>query len=758
MPAPSIVNRRPDEGDVDVSADAPFRFGVRDVDTRADLSTVYAAATYARAVYSPEALPEEDDTLDAAGAEIAFGVFDDATGTADPGDPCDRSIEEVDLVPVYRIANTTGGLQEGFLFVTLPVQDPVGPYSARVRVDPASVTAAATYAYVDPTTYPDFVGVVIGLVYWPESTAVFILLRDDGGTRRVTAVGPATDGTGTRAELGSIDYDWTAETTYSIFLDPGSYRSGLVLVTGADGEETTVAAFDLDALDTLMPSARFGDLLAEDAPSGVTCVVGLDATVADDYIDVYSLQVANYGRVLVTGGSQTGSSSVDVRSSASIPVTGSDGAEEWTSSGEFEEEATSTALRITAAAGPAVRVRDEPDLSGKEWMLVGKFTARNATHPGVYTTGMGFQVEDGSSRFRLLLLDSFAENTLGIEDTTLEEDETLTGYALPADAVDWEEDVSFVFSGSALHGALRLYLGTEDASPAVDTPYDSAGHAASTETAVSFGFVDSGDFAGDFYLVDLRVFTNCTFYEGYEGTAPEAQAGWARASSGGSRAVGVDTMDVDCTEPGTYDIYWIEDTTLADTSGAVVVFKAQVTGWTDAAGAVNPPRSEFGPIAAVSTELGVASAQLRFVVAEDGTAYAFLSNEESDYADVLAQNADGLAISTEIDISSAHAFMLEVCPRQYVRLYVDGSTTPAIEVAWPSSGALRANPTYMPATAAVAFGSLGEDTGVACTFHYARASVGRGYDISATLDVDEDDLQDRVYGSTADLFVDVQDS
>jgi hypothetical protein len=190
-------------------------------------------------------------------------------------------------------------------------------------------------------------------------------------------------------------------------------------------------------------------------------------------------------------------------------------------------------------------------------------------------------------------------------------------------------------------------------------------------------------------------------------------------------------------------------------TGAAVIFKAKVAAWTDAAGAASPPRSEFGPIAAVRTS--TVAAQVRFVSGDDGVAYVFLSNEESDYLDVLAQNTVGAAISAEVDLSVAHVYLLDVRPFQYVRLYLDYSTTPAIDVSWPAAGALRTLPTNMPSGAVIAVGSMDESAGVSCEISFARGSIGRGYDFKITTDVTEDELQDHVYGSVADLVIDVQD-
>jgi hypothetical protein len=754
MTTPIISNRRPDEGDVDVSIDTPFRFGVRDLETRADLTTVYCSVTYARAVYLPAELPALDEALLAAGASLYFGVFDDAAGAVNPGDPCDQSIEEVGSDSVYRIEKSSADFsaQEGMLYITLPAQNLPGPYTLKVHLDLAAVTpATATY-----TTHTDFVGVVVGLVYWPENTGIFLLFRDDG-TKRISVVGPATDGVGARIVETEAVYDWAVPAVYSIYLDPTVFRRrALVCATDADGVETVLAEIDLDELNEFLPSVRMGNLYAENSPEGVTAVMGLDSVNQGDYLDIYGASFANYGKVLLVGGNQTASSLVETLPTELIEVIGAEGASEWASSGSFEEESTATALHIAASTGPAAKTREEVDITATSWLLVGTFTARNAVHAGSYSTGMGFLVEDGTRQVKLTLLDNFTRTTVGIEDGTLDEDDSFTGYALPVDDVDWGKDVFFTLLGSLTGGrdAIRLFIGTEDVVPAASVVYQATDYVATTESRVSFGFIDTGSFSGDFYLVGLWMIPYGFFYEGSEAAYPDAQ-GWTRTASTGSRTLGTSSMEVDCTAAGAYDIYSVEDLTYDVTSGASAFIKIKVLGWTDAVGAADPLRSEFGPVLVLRT--GVTGAGLRFVVNDDGTAYVFLSNEESDYANVLAQNAAGVAISAEIDLSVEHVFLLDVKPLQYVRLYIDYATTPAIEEGWPASTLLRSLPSNMPEDAVIAFGSLDESAGVACEISFLRGGIGRGYDIKATLSVSEAEMQASVYGSTADVYIDAQD-
>ena len=207
---------------------------------------------------------------------------------------------------------------------------------------------------------------------------------------------------------------------------------------------------------------------------------------------------------------------------------------------------------------------------------------------------------------------------------------------------------------------------------------------------------------------------------------------------------------------GDFDAYYLEDPDYDDESGAALVLKTAVSAWVDETGAISPPRKEIGPIVYLqSTTVGV---RLSFIETEDGTRYAFFSQELSDIGEVLSQSPDGKLLSYQIDFGEAHVYIVDLKPLKYIRLYVDYERIPVIDIPWESKGlALRARPASVPATAVIAFGSLGGAAGVSSTTSFARASTGTGYDIIAQMDFSEEQLQDHVYGSEAEVLVDFED-
>lgn len=753
MAAPVITNRRPNEGDTDVSVSTPFRFGLRDLDTRVDLPTVYCAATYARAVFTPDAdLPREDAVLEAAGVAVNLTTFNDSElGTSDPKNPCDESLETVGPDTVYRIekGGVDGMFQEGILTLRAAAETRSQPCSFHARIDLPFVTPDAGYAYVP---FADFVGVLIGLVYWPENTGVFLFFRDDG-TKRISVTGPATDEAGSRTVAASVVYDWSVPTTYSIHFDPTEHsRSAAVFATDSTGTETLLAEIDLNTIEEFDPSVRVGAVNPTRRPDDeIMALVGIDATDQGNYIDVYGLELANFGRVLLARGRQTAASSADV-----IPVGLSEipgDVDEWSQDTDLVVTVAEDVV-LTADVGATALYRDEPELAQGEWMVIGRLRAEGGTHDGVYYTGVGVQVEDGAKQYRLSFLDDFDTVTVGVDNTLAADDAVLTGYWLPATDVDWTADVDFLLLGSTSRDILRLYLAGETTAPAVDKTYSSAGYPSTTAERVSVGFLSAGPEPGTVTLGYLWFFPHCTFYEAVDASYPDAQ-GWTRTSSGGTRALAAGLLEVDCAAVGAYDVYYLTDATYDPTSGAALLLHVEVLDWVDADGAVSPPRSEIGPIASIRVD--DTSVQLRLVSVE-GRTYAYLSSSSSDWLRVVSQDLVGSALSTEVDTTLPHVFLLDVRPGHHVRVFVDFDETPAIDIDWVNAAdVLRALPAEVPAGAVVAWGSLDANAGVSVKVSYARASVGRGYDFRVNLRVTEDELQEHVYGSVSQLFIDVTD-
>src|SRR3990172_5468384 len=282
MPAPTIVNRKPDVGESDVGAEQALALGLRDQDTRVDLASVYMAVLYSRANYQPDVLPIEDVELKAEAA-VSFSHFNDAAGASAPNDPADQTIETVGLEQVYRVEHTvTASQQEGILYVTRDVQEN-RPVAVVVRLA-APVTSTASFEYV---IYPDFTGAMVGLIYWPRRTGVFVFLRDDAFS-----------------EFSTTDFN------------------------------------------PFLSQVKIACILAGAASQRATLVAGTDARTMGDYVDVYGAVLHTFGKALVDAGNPTGQAEVSVAATESIFLDGTADADEWVLEGDAEVSNQGNTLRL----------------------------------------------------------------------------------------------------------------------------------------------------------------------------------------------------------------------------------------------------------------------------------------------------------------------------------------------------------------------------------------------------------------------------
>lgn len=743
-----------------MAAEDAVRVGLRDIDTSVNFSSVYLAVLYARAVYEPADLPTEDAVLLDVDddIEVVFTGFND-TGTGSlPGDPADQSIALVVGETVYRVTRPDDDDHEGFLYIT-DVVSGSRPFGAEVQLTIDTVIPGGGYGSFPYVPWTDFTGVMIGFVYWPRSTGVFLFLRDDGVDKSISITGPATDTSGARTSLADVVFDWSADAyTYRVTWDETQGRSLVSLFAiSSDGlTETLLHEESVSALDPFLANVTIGNDDEEDPPARIGVLVGTDGPGGDS-IDVYKVALYAFGGATVMSGLEVGGAEASVASSDSTLIEGTEDATTWAEEGTGTVDFTGAGINIVRTDDDVddemVLRRDEPDLARREWVLLAKFHAQDVDHPGTYAGGMGIQVEDGTSSVALRVYDDFTAHDLGVLHGT---GDVAGDYTFPTTAVEWEDDVVVVVHASGSRDTVRTWI-TGDETPEISETYNALDYPSTTDAKVSVGILDATA-RGTFTLDYLWVLPVVDAYEVLDGTYPEAQ-GWVRTNSGGTRSIAT-TMNVDCTVVGDYDSYSMASADYATTAGVTLYFKTQVMAWTDETGAVNPSRRAIGPVAYAPGPSG--GAQVCFAVADSGKSYVYIPGEDEEQAlsDVLVQNSAGRAISAEVAVTEAHAYILVVRPGAYIRLHVDYDVSPAIEVAWDDTNgfSLASTPGTVPAGSHAAFGSLGADSGVSMATWFARASLGRGYDVSARLVLTDAELEEHVQASVALIFADFEDT
>lgn len=763
MASPILVNQTPVDGATDVSADTPFRVGLRDADTHVDLSSLYIALFYARAVYLPALeLPESDDVLndDDEVIEVDFTIFNDAAGSTLPHNPCDQTLETVVADTVYRIERT-GGAQEGFLYISdsLDGSRPVGA-TARFSID--TVIPGLGYGSYDYVTYTDFTGVMFGVVYWPRNTGLFLFFRDDGANKYITVAGPAEDGIGTRTSFVDAIFDWSAAAyIYKIMWDETSVkREALVLVVDpTTGAETILTTVDVTLIPAFLPSVTIGLDEAADPSQRIAMVIGTDGPTAGDSIDIYKLQLFRYGGVAIVDGNRADGASVDIVPTDSIWLRGADGRTGWLDDGlgtlTDGEDAVSVVRTSDLADSVCAVYRTEPALAGREWAFIALYQFTSDGHSGTYDTGAGFAIRDGASSIEVHFYDDFYTHDTGVLGNA--SGDLAADYTFAAAPVEWEGSIQVVVTGSGSRDSIRTYFGSDDETATTSTSYDPLDYPASSDTSVSMGFIRSGAFYGTFELTSFLLLSNCTFYEPADTTLPEAQ-GWTRTSAGTVTRAVADRLELTASAVGDYEVYSLVDSGYGEASGATWFAKLKISSRMDSSG-TNTVRKAFGPV--LLTAFDATAAMLYFVQTDSGTVYAFIPGADmaSDLSAVIAQSERGRDISTALDVSVDTVFIMEAKPYNYIRLYVNYSSTAVIEIPWGSEGfSLPTFPTPVPLGTSVAFGMLSDESALTMEVAFARVSLGTGYDVAVHLDASETVLQNHIYGSDVDILVDFQDA
>ena len=747
MAKPFIVNKSPLSGASDVGASTPITLGLRDADTRVNLSSVFASIVYSTTSYTPvDVIPTSTTDLSA-----VFSTFNDVAGAAEPRNPADQVI----VSGLYQIERTEdGNAEEGFLYLyeTAPINKPVAISATLLP----SVTSTGSFDYVE---FEDWTGMLVGLIHWPLNKGIFLFFRDDGGSafgKYVTLAGPATSESGERSTFETdTAFDWSSDTwTYKILWDDTPGRR-LVTATAISSDGTTevlLAEADIGSIETFRGSFSLGH---QGANSGVVMlVVGNDGRQAADRLDILGLALYAFGGELVQAGGSVSSSTVDVTANSLLLLDQT--ADGWSQVGTGE---LGDGLAITRAADSEadtfMLTRAEPDLARQEWLFIFIGTVDNSVHSGSYNSGIGLDIDDGMNRFTIRLLDNFDTTASVGLLTDASKRDIFEGYASVEE--DWQNDaMQIILLGSASLDSFRVFYG-EDESSIISGSYSSVVASTGTES-VSIGFLDSsGVCTGTMTVTSAWLFQNVTFFT--RSALPEDE-GWTVVQEGSTLT---SELAVAANVLGAYYIAYITSPGYVRETGATLYVKASATAWTDEVGALSPI-GPIGPVGAICVpgDEGTRAVLLYFYKASSGETYVCLPHSDEDFDEVSRQTAAGQLMSWGVDFTEPHVYILVVNPKQHIRLYMDYSPSPVIDVAWENAAdVLNDLPAHLPESdgdpVVGAFGSLHEDHGALVAFSFVRLAVGTGYDLSMSLALTDDELSEHVYGARAETFIDFSD-
>lgn len=770
MADPVIVNRVPGEGE-EMNPLLPIYFGVRDADYRADLSSVSALMTFSQQVYEPTELPT--------GERFFVDVFSDGVPIARTAEIVDQTLDTPAHGPVVTLSNQSADVERGTIFLE-EVATPRAPVGCEIRFSVQFYTRGAALPYQSNV---DYAGIMFGLVHWPSGSAVTIYLCDDGVTKYLEFASPSQNGAGLRSIAQRVNFDWSlnpAENVFRILWDVTPTTAKIYLFsTDEANEETLLHSESTVGWPRLLSSARLGNRTREDESSRVAAFVGIDGTrgVGETEIDVEHMVLEHHGEVLISSGLPTTRSSAVVTSNALARVNVASDAAHWLNLGATFEGDPDRIFDLHRTADSEERstiVLEEADLQAESFLVLAKMHPQSSFHVGSYSTGMGFSVVDGTREFSVRFLEREVA-TVGVFTGTNRDLDT----SYEQVELDWSaEPVEMLLIANAADDFCHLYAANEalldTTVPALELGYADPPAASDTNPRFALGFVDTDGGVGlfDGFLVSSSVtlLPRCIFYYPYFSAAVPSGS-WVVTSSDGGHAYDVASKawQVRPSAEGEHtfcSLTYSEQDLLVNESGIAILLRVQV-GDRKAYGQTNEPR--IPSPALIALDVGSDRfLQLQFVSdlpSSDPASrtFMFVSQDAQDHLEVLnPRSSVGRLISAPIDLSSEHFILVAYQPRRSVRVYLDMEPQPVIDIPWGEKDVVaRADVADVLTGTTVSVGSiptLAAGNIMDVDIRLIAASRGSGHDFAVMLAVPQEDLEEKIYGAQANVFIEVTDT
>ena len=747
-----------------VDVDAYLRFGLRDVDTYIDRSTIQVGLAYGNGVYVPSrelVLPEDVEGLtDPSGTtELHRGFFDDWAGTASGLEPTlDASTGRL------LMTKATGGQEKSFYSIIDSAVEGRS-FHAEVAVDHAPAGGGAALYFNDAR----YRGMMLGLVSGLRNRGVFVFFCEDAGAPLLVVCGPAT-GNGVRTVLAEVPYDWTQPgCTYKLvwneFTTPKSVE---VYAADSMGETTRILWVQTTTLDQFHSAAVVGGevvstsgkamlVFGVDGPAGSVATVDLAAHFTLGGRAVHDGQMCHNHSAIITPDHliRLGMGTVpeDLLVSPWLPgvMVGS-------------VTATSTQLKLSKASTddhflPLVYTREEPALGTAGWMLRGHIAGSSSSYLGSNLSGMGVLLDTGDRLVHLALLDDYAEKFLGIQTSPAGSLIQETSYTKIPDT-DWSDGVPLTLIADPNRDEVDVFVDDE---LALTVSYNPANlpPTAGVGARVTFGHatpmhLPSGSY-GDFTLQELWYSTNAISYCADHLVLPEATVTpWVRDPMGaGSVTIGADGLtlqDDSFGDPGTPLMYRRTEPYLVPSHAAFVESRFAVESWSDDVGSPDPVDK---PIAtAVYLDDIDSVAALLMVKTSTGRTFVFVPSVDDIFEDVVQQTEEGEARSFEIDWTEEHTYRLERSPGEHVRLYIDNAVIPVIDLTWDEAALPNGGLAIQPS---IGFGSGNPRAKTKSHWKFVRYGIGRGYDLAVRRELTNDEMTEHAFDGGVNLLIEASD-
>jgi hypothetical protein len=749
-----------------VDVDAYLRFGLRDVDTYVNRSTIQVGIAYGNGYYDPAkelVLPEDvEDLTDPLGTtSIHRGFFDDWAGTASGLEPL------LDASTGHLLMTKATGGQERSFYSIIDSAVEGRSFHAEVRVDLAPAGGGAALYFNDAR----YRGLMLGLVSGLRNRGVFVFFCEDAGVPLLVVCGPAT-ASGVRTVLAEVPFDWTVPgNTYKlVWNEYTSPKSVEVYASDAAGETTRILWVHMTTLDQFHETAVVGGevvsssgkamlVFGVDGPAGTLVTADLAAQFLLGGRAVHNGQRCyNHGAIvtpdhLIRLGMGTLPENLLVSPWLPGVMTGS-------------VLATSTRLTLTKESTdnhflPLVYTREEPALGTAGWMLRGYVLGSSSSYLGSNLSGMGVLLDTGDRLVHLALLDDYAEKFLGVQTSPAGSLIQETTYTKIPDT-DWSDGVPITIIADPARNELDIFVG-EDLALTVSYSPANLAPSAGVGARVTFGHatpmhLPSGSY-GDFILQELWYSTNVVSYCADHLVLPEAAATpWVRDPMGAGAisvgAGGLTIQDDSFGAAGSPLMYRRMETYLVPSHAAFVEARYSIESWSDDVGSPNPVDH---PIAMAMYLDDIDSvAALVAVKTATGRTFVYVPsvNDPETLAAVVQQTEEGEARSLEIDWTELHTYRLERSPGEHVRLYADNAVIPAIDLTWDEADLPNGGMALQPS---VGFGSGAPNQKAKGVWKFVRYGIGRGYDLAVRRELTTDEMREHAFDGGVNLLIEASD-
>jgi hypothetical protein len=765
---PVIVNTLPHPltapGFLDV--DTYLRFGLRDMDTYVNRSTIQVGLAYGNGVYFPGAtpvLPEEVEALtDPEGTTAVHrGFFDDWAATPVKDEPLlDASTGRLEMV------KATGGQEKSFYTISDSAVEGQS-FHADVHLDAVSVGGGPTLYFNDPR----YQGVMLGLVSGLRSRGVFLFFCMDAGVPLLVACGPAT-ASGARTVLAEAPFDWTVPgNTYKlVWNEYTSPKSVEIYAADINHETTRILWAHMTTIDQFHAAAEVGGQTVVGSGKAML-VFGVDGPAGTEVDLDLAAQLMLGGRA-VHDGQPCHNYSAILTPDHLVRLGMGDLPEDLTVSpwlpGVMVGAVTPTAtqLKLSKASTdnhflPLVYSREEPALGTAGWMLRGHVIGGSSSYLGSNLSGMGVLLDTGDRLVHLALLDDFAEKFLGIQTNPVGSLIQETTYTKIPDT-DWAAGVPITIIADPDRVELDVFVDDELALTISYLP----GNLAPTVGVggrVTFGHatpmhLPSGSY-GDFTLQELWYATNMVSYCADHGVPPEATpTPWLLDAIGaGSISVGADGLtiqDDSFGSGGSLLVYLRMEPYLVPSHAAFVEARFSIESWSDDVGSPDPV--DYPIVMGLYLDDIDSVTALVAVKTSTGRTFVVVPSADSDMglAAVVQQTEEGEARSLEIDWTELHTYRLERSPGEHVRLYVDNSVIPGIDLTWDDANLPNGGLAVQPS---VGFGSLAPNQKAKGAWKFVRYGIGRGYDLAVRRSLTTDEMNEHAFDGAVNLLIEASD-